>query len=466
MCWWPCCGGRRTVAKYDPSDGSIVWKKDHKADCYCIAVDSSDNIYTGGDPNADGQTIRVYSSSGSLIRSISTGDSIYGIAVDGSGNIYATGKRTGGKTTWKYDSSGSLVWAVDHGNTGFCLAVRGSNLYMGGVHVDGTAVSGGSTIINFRKYDLGGSLVWSQDGGGAWAPGFATSTTLYSYTQSVSAIAVDASGNVYTGTGLGDTGDEYDLLKMSGTPTGGTFKLQWNGTKTATIPYNATASQVSTALSAIVLNPLNMWISGGPLPASITIHKLITTSETPTSLSVTDSTVVSGTPSIQVLHRGMPLATSRAWNSSGTYLGERDKLPSRFGNSLFVDASGNLWNGGVNLGTLFNKPTFAQWNGSTFVKQVTVPVAGVQSYMNGVAVDAGGIYALSSSSMAIGGAASGYPGLFKYSNASTPAQQWTTQWSTTATLPGSPFVGFPYHYAANGLVLGTDGYPVVCGIRV
>jgi hypothetical protein len=58
-------------------------------------------------------------------------------------------------------------------------------------------------------------------------------------------------------------------LTITGTPTGGTFKLTFNGIETATIAYNAAAAAVQSALEAIsTIGTNNVSCSGGALPAT------------------------------------------------------------------------------------------------------------------------------------------------------------------------------------------------------
>ncbi len=45
--------------------------------------------------------------------------------------------------------------------------------------------------------------------------------------------------------------NEVQTLTVTGGPTGGTFTITWNGQTTASIPYNATAAQVQTALEGL-----------------------------------------------------------------------------------------------------------------------------------------------------------------------------------------------------------------------
>jgi hypothetical protein len=59
-------------------------------------------------------------------------------------------------------------------------------------------------------------------------------------------------------------------LSMTGTPAGGTFVLEFQGVPTATIPYNATSTQVQTALNIVagIASQGNVVCTGGPLPAT------------------------------------------------------------------------------------------------------------------------------------------------------------------------------------------------------
>lgn len=62
---------------------------------------------------------------------------------------------------------------------------------------------------------------------------------------------------------------EVQLLTITGSPTGGTFTLTFNGQTTAGIAYNAAAAAVQTALQALTnVGTGNLTCSGGPLPGS------------------------------------------------------------------------------------------------------------------------------------------------------------------------------------------------------
>lgn len=62
---------------------------------------------------------------------------------------------------------------------------------------------------------------------------------------------------------------EIQTLTITGTPTGGTFKLSFRGQKTGTIAFNATAAAVVAALEALgTIGGGNVTGTGGPLPAT------------------------------------------------------------------------------------------------------------------------------------------------------------------------------------------------------
>lgn len=62
---------------------------------------------------------------------------------------------------------------------------------------------------------------------------------------------------------------EVQTVAITGAPTGGTFTLTFSGQTTAAIPYNATATQVRTALEALSnVNPGDVAVSGGTLPGT------------------------------------------------------------------------------------------------------------------------------------------------------------------------------------------------------
>lgn len=62
---------------------------------------------------------------------------------------------------------------------------------------------------------------------------------------------------------------EVQSVTVTGGPTGGTYTLTFSGQTTAGIPYNATASQVKTALEALSnIAPGDVTVTGGPHPGT------------------------------------------------------------------------------------------------------------------------------------------------------------------------------------------------------
>lgn len=63
--------------------------------------------------------------------------------------------------------------------------------------------------------------------------------------------------------------NEVQRITITGTPTGGTFKLTFNGQQTGTIAYNASAANVVTALNALSnIEPGDVTATGGALPGT------------------------------------------------------------------------------------------------------------------------------------------------------------------------------------------------------
>lgn len=62
---------------------------------------------------------------------------------------------------------------------------------------------------------------------------------------------------------------EVQTVTITGTPTGGTYTLTFDGATTAAIAYNATASAVQTALEALPnISPGDVTCAGGPHPGT------------------------------------------------------------------------------------------------------------------------------------------------------------------------------------------------------
>lgn len=73
----------------------------------------------------------------------------------------------------------------------------------------------------------------------------------------------------FYGGGLGGLVSEVQSIAITGTPTGGTYTLTFQGQTTAAIPYNATAAQVASALQALSnVGSGGVTTTGGPHPGT------------------------------------------------------------------------------------------------------------------------------------------------------------------------------------------------------
>lgn len=87
------------------------------------------------------------------------------------------------------------------------------------------------------------------------------------YAPMTTAVPTDLGDMIYMTTA--SNANEVQTLTITGTPTGGTFKLKFRGYTTATIAYNAIASAVVTALEALpTIGTGGVTATGGPLPGT------------------------------------------------------------------------------------------------------------------------------------------------------------------------------------------------------
>lgn len=86
-------------------------------------------------------------------------------------------------------------------------------------------------------------------------------------------IIEDSYGNPLLNAGVPGNGTSaVQTLTTTGTPTGGTFKLRFDGFDTAAIAYNASAATVQAALRALPnIGSAGVNCAGGALPTGVTI---------------------------------------------------------------------------------------------------------------------------------------------------------------------------------------------------
>src|SRR3954464_12269151 len=136
---------------------------------------------------------------------------------------------------------------------------------------------------------------------------------------------------------LGGT-NEQQTVTVTGTPTGGTFTLTYNGATTSAIAFNAAAAAVTTALEALPnIGGGNVLASGGALPGTpivitfqnqlarqnvnqLTAAHAFTGGTTPT-IAVTTTTAGSALDSgILVAHRGLIVKKASTGGGSNNVL--------------------------------------------------------------------------------------------------------------------------------------------------
>ena len=257
--WGSGSGRDYTTIKYD-SVGQQQWVSTYNGPANdddmaaAITVDGAANVYvTGASLNSDGDldyaTIK-YNSAGQqqwVARYNGAGgqfhvDSAVGIAVDSSGNVYVTGTSEGAGTgfdyaTIKYDSAGQEQWVARYNGIASALALDGS----GNVYVIGSSTGIGTSLDYATvKYNSAGQQQW-----------VATYNGSGNGNDIASAIALDASGNVYT-TGV-NSESRYATVKYDSAG-----QQQWVATYPATsaaaVAVNASGNVYVTGYSTSCTN--------------------------------------------------------------------------------------------------------------------------------------------------------------------------------------------------------------------
>ncbi len=357
------------VAKYS-SAGALQWVQTAEGPSYDggrgIAVDVSGNVYiTGyfyGGASFDGTFkasagqvdifVAKYNSSGVLqwVQTAGGASSDHGnsIAVDASGNVYIMGDFWGmvnfsgtSKTPTgnfnifvaKYNSAGSLQWVQTAGGTGDfngrCIAVDAiGNVYITGEFA-GTAsfgstskTSSGGADIFVAKYDpVGVAWAWVQTAGG----------TSYDFGKG---IAVDASGNVYVTGSFQGTGS-FGGPSQTSAGDADIFIAKYNSSGTWQWGQTAGGTSVDVG-NSITVDPIgNVYITGSFVGTA--------------SFGSTSKTSAGGAE-IFVARNDIFVAK---YNSASTFqwVQTTGGTSSDIGNSIAVDASGNVYVTGGFQGT-------------------------------------------------------------------------------------------------------------------
>lgn len=124
-------------------------------------------------------------------------------------------------------------------------------------------------------------------------------------------LIVDASNN---GKAMSEA-EVVSTVTITGTPTGGTFTLTWNGLTTATIAYNAAGSAVLSALQALSGFPTNGSQSGGALPGTPVV---ITTYGTALPITGNFSGLTGGTSPTGTVVNTNPVGTGISFGTALT----------------------------------------------------------------------------------------------------------------------------------------------------
>ncbi len=337
-------------------------------------------------------------------------DVAVGVACDDSGCVYVTGTSWSASSgndivTIKYSSTGQLVWQASYDGAAHgsdearAIAVRG----------DRVVVTGGSAEVNLftdmltAVYRTAGELVWSvlygSPGGGndhglatgfdsagnVITAGFATYydstgwdfvTVKYSpdgaeqwsrrcateYEDFVSAVAVDAAGNVYV---TGSSGNPYML-----TWDYMTVKYSPDGTERWVVRYNGPAGEDDEPHGIAVDAAGNVYVTGGSLD----------------SVSGMDFTTIKYSPDGQVVW-------IRRYDGPAAGLDEA--------NAIALDGAGNIYVTGYSQGTTtdmdYATVKYDPDGNQLWVRRYDGPVGGYDE-ARAIAVDhAGGVYVTGSS---------------------------------------------------------------------
>lgn len=161
---------------------------------------------------------------------------------------------------------------------------------------------------------------------------------------------VQANTTVYKGQPLGQTTtgvNEVQTLTITGTPTGGTFRLSFKGIKTAPIAHNANAAAVQSALEALIsVGTGNVSCGGGALPGTpvtITFQGALAAGPQPVVVFETADNLLTGgmspTGSVAVTTKGIAAGALRTWDGTLVAAPPAPTVSAQAGGSVFGDGT-------------------------------------------------------------------------------------------------------------------------------
>jgi hypothetical protein len=395
--------------------GSVLWAKNFgdsgrtyanqpvSAVASAIAVDSTGNVYLGGDTDSGSLTIPALGplsawGASFVLKLDASGATVWAkgfggaaaiharsIAVDASGKVYLggdfgnSGNFNGGvfgapaltsignydAFAFKLNADGSTAWTKNFGGSGasaygYGIAVDGSgNVYLGGAFSMAnlttptlTQIGGGDAFA--LKLNASGNTLWAKNYGGSGA------------LVQANGIAVDGSGNVYLGGNFQYGALTTPVLSRIGIQDAFAFKLDSGGS--TVWAKNFGGSGLNASVNAIAIDAGGNVALGGSFDA---VHSSGTNLTTPalTRIGIGDAFAFK-------LDASGAIGLAKNYGGSGA---------SATVSGIALDASGNITLGGNFSGDLTTPVLTAvsSWDG--FVLKQAIPLNGVCGAANGIA---------------------------------------------------------------------------------
>lgn len=200
--------------------------------------------------------------------------------------------------------------------------------------------------------------------------------------------------------------NEVQTLTVTGTPTGGTFRLSFKGIKTAPIAHNANSATVQAALEALIsVGTGNVTCGGGALPGTpvtITFASALAAGPQPLVIFETADNLFTGgtspTGAVASTTKGVAAGSLKAWDGTLAAVPGVPSVSAVSGGTTFGDGSASepamvsitFYNEtGETSPSVGAQVIFTSANRTLRVAQITGVAAAVQGariYLNGVRV--------------------------------------------------------------------------------